>query len=59
MVNRQDYVDLGLACAEICTVLGRGMNGKRLDDLSQSVCDAIAQLTKWVESPPTLGWMAG
>ena len=48
MINRQDYVELGLACAEICTVLGRGMNGKRLDDLSQSVCDAIAQLTKWV-----------
>ena len=57
MINKQDYVELGLACAEICTVLGRGMNGKKLDDLSQSVCDAIAQLTKWVKSP-VLVWMA-
>ena len=56
MINRQDYIELGLACAKICDVLGRGMNGKRLDDLSQSVCDAIAELTMWVESP-TLVWM--
>ena len=51
MINSQDYVELGLDCADICTVLGRGMNGKKLVDLSQSMCDAIGQLTKWVESP--------
>ena len=45
MANEQDYVELGLNCAQICTALGRGMNGKRLDDLSQSVCKAISQLT--------------
>ena len=45
MINNLDYIELGLACANICNALGRGMNGKRLDDLSQSVCDAIAQLT--------------
>ena len=49
MTNEVDYVDIGLTCADICNALGRGMNGKRLDDLSQSVCDAIAQLTTWVE----------
>ena len=48
MVNDQDYVDLGLACADICRALDRGMNGKRLDDLSQPVRDAINQLTMWV-----------
>ena len=51
MINQTDYVQLGLACADICTALERGMNGKKLEDLSRSVCDAIAQLTKWVGSP--------
>ena len=45
MVNEQDYVELGLFCADICRALDRGMNGKKLDDLSNSVCDAINQLT--------------
>ena len=45
MINDLDYVELGLFCANICRALDRGMNGKRLDDLSQSVCDAISQLT--------------
>ena len=45
MANEQDYVELGLSCAEICKVLERGMNGKNLDDFSKSVCDAINQLT--------------
>ena len=45
MVNEADCVDVGLFCADICRALNRGMNGKKLDDLSQSVCDAINQLT--------------
>ena len=45
MVNERDYVDLGLFCADICGALARGMNGKKMDDLSKSVCDAINQLT--------------
>ena len=45
MANDQDYVDLGLSCADICRALGRGMDGKRLGDLSQSVREAIDQLT--------------
>jgi hypothetical protein len=49
MANQLDYVDLGLSCADICRALDRGMNGKKLDDLSQSVCEAINQLTAWVE----------
>ena len=43
--NEQDYVDLGLSCADICKALERGMDGKSLKDLSKSVCDAISQLT--------------
>ena len=45
MVNEADYVDVGLFCADICRALDRGMDGKKLEDLSQSVCDAINQLT--------------
>ena len=45
MANEQDYVNLGLSCADICKALERGMDGKPLNDLSKSVCDAINQLT--------------
>ena len=45
MANEQDYVDLGLSCTDICNALDRGMNGKKLEDLGKSVCDAINQLT--------------
>lgn len=49
MANKISYVDLGLACANVCTALDRGMDGRKLDDLSQSVREAIAQLTMWVK----------
>ena len=49
MANKSDYVELGLACADVCRALERGMNGKKLEDLSQSVCEAINQLTAWVK----------
>ena len=45
MLNRLEYVELGLFCADIRGALERGMGGKELGDLSQSVCDAINQLT--------------
>jgi hypothetical protein len=44
MVNELDYVELGLFCADICRALDRGTNGKRLDEFTQSVRDAIGQL---------------
>ena len=49
MANKQDYVDLGLSCVDICKALERGMGEKKLNELSKSVCDAINQLTTWVE----------
>ena len=55
MTNEADYVELGLACADICTALGRGMDGKKMGDLSQSVSDAIGQLTTCVE-PAMYRW---
>ena len=45
MINQVDYVELGLACVDVCTALGRGLNGKKLNDLNNSVCEAINQLT--------------
>jgi len=45
MVNEADYVELGLACSNVCAALDRGLSGKRLDELSGSVLEAISQLT--------------
>ena len=45
MINEGDYVELGLSCADICRALDRGMDGKKLDEVGQSVCEAINQLT--------------
>ena len=44
-MNEEDYVELALTCAKVCTALDRGSNGKRLKDLNNSVCEAIKQLT--------------
>ena len=45
MTNEADYVELGLACADVCTALSRGLNGKLLKDLDNPVNEAIEQLT--------------
>jgi hypothetical protein len=45
MSNKTDYVDLGLACAEVCSALERAMNGKKGDDLSQPMSEAMNRLT--------------
>ena len=45
MINEADYIELGLACADVCEVLSRRMNIRRVDRLSQSVLRAIERLT--------------
>ena len=45
MANKQEYVELGESCARVCQALDRGLNGKKMDDLSSSVFGAIEQLT--------------
>ena len=45
MANETDYVELGLTCADICRALDRGVDGKRMDELTQSVFEAIGQLS--------------
>ena len=44
MANKQGYVDLGLSCVDIYKALKRGMDGKDLDELSESVREAIEEL---------------
>ena len=50
MVNEQDCVDLGLSCADVCRALDRGLKGKRSDELSQSMLEAIQQITARVRA---------
>ena len=45
MANKSDYLKLGLVCAKVCKALQQAMNGKGMDDLSQSARDAITDLT--------------
>ncbi|KAF9787280.1 P-loop containing nucleoside triphosphate hydrolase protein, partial [Thelephora terrestris] len=46
VANRDDYVALGLACADVCRALERGLDGRRADQLTRSALEAIGQLTK-------------
>ena len=45
VVNEQDYVKLGLCCADVCQALDQGLNGRRADELSRPVLGAIEKLT--------------
>ena len=45
MIDEADSVDLGIACADVCIALDRGMKGRREDELNQSVLEAIVRLT--------------
>ena len=49
MMNDDDYVELGLACGDVCKALDRGLDGRRTDKLSQAVLAAIEQLTTSVK----------
>ena len=45
MSNDQDYVELGRSCAGVCQTLYRRLKGRRVDELTQTVLDAIGDLT--------------
>ena len=45
MVNRAGYAELGLSCADVCQALEQRTNGRKQDELSPSVNDAVNQLT--------------
>ena len=41
MINERDYLELGFSCADICRAIEREMTGRKPDDFSESVLDAI------------------
>ena len=45
MANEQNYVELGLFCAEVCDALDQELKGKQEAELSQTILRAIGQLT--------------
>lgn len=50
MADKSEWIEIGLACADVCTALDRGIGGRKQGDLSQAVYGEITQLMTWVES---------
>jgi hypothetical protein len=48
-INQQEHIELGLPSADTSQALGRGMDGKKLGDPSQSVREAINRLMTWLD----------
>ena len=44
MIKKTEYVELGLACADVCETIDQGTNRKHMYQLSRSVLEAIEQL---------------
>ena len=44
MINETDYVELGLACADVCQRLDLGLEGRQRAELGQPVFEAIEKL---------------
>lgn len=45
MINKVDYVELGLACADLCNALHQGMSDRQVGQPAESVLKAIERLT--------------
>jgi len=45
MINEVGCVGLGLACADVCLALDQEIQGREPNEFSQSVLEAIEQLT--------------
>ena len=45
MVNKADYVELGLACADLCNAFHQGMGERQVGQPAESVLTAIDRLT--------------
>ena len=44
MANEPDRVELGLSCAAVCRALERRTSGKKSNEISRSVYDAMEQM---------------
>ena len=45
-IDKEDYIELGLVCADVCATFKRRVGGKREDDLSRTVGEAIKLMIK-------------
>ena len=45
VIDEQDYVELGLSCADVSQALERGLEGRQMDELSRPMLGAIEKLT--------------
>jgi hypothetical protein len=46
MQNKDDFIDVGVYCAKICSAIERGTRGKTEQNLSPSFVEAIEELTR-------------
>jgi hypothetical protein len=46
MQNKEDFIDVGVYCAKICSAIERGTRGKTEANLSPSFVEAIKELTR-------------
>lgn len=44
MGNKDDYVDLGLSCGDVCKALDRGLKETQSVELGESVAEAIDRM---------------
>lgn len=45
MISKVDYVELCLACADVCKALRQGVDKRQADELSHFILKAIEKLT--------------
>jgi hypothetical protein len=48
MKNKDDFIDVGVYCAQICSAIERGTHGKTEENLSPSFVEAIKELTRFI-----------
>jgi hypothetical protein len=46
MNNKDDFIDVGVYCGQICSAIERGTRGKKEENLSPSFVEAIKELTR-------------
>jgi hypothetical protein len=48
MQNKDDFIDVGVYCAQICSAIDRGTRGMTEETLSPSFVEAIKDLTRFI-----------
>jgi hypothetical protein len=48
MKNKDDFIDVGVYCAQICSAIERSTRGKTEGNLSPSFVEAIKDFTRFI-----------